>query len=101
MGGCSTRYVYGVEENISKAILQHAACYSGPRPMTNLEPHKKIRNLMQRLYSIRDKRLIMDDLKEILSDVIALEVQVSELGQENVRLVHEASLLVPEVEVPF
>ena len=69
--------------------------------MTNLEPHKKIRNLMQRLYSIRDKRLIKDELKEILSEVIALEVQVSELGQENVRLVHKASLLVPEVEVPF
>ena len=56
---------------------------------------------MQRLYSIRDKRLIKDELKEILSEVIALEVQVSELGQENVRLVHEASLLVPDVEVPF
>ena len=35
------------------------------------------------------------------SEVIALEVQVSELGLENVRLVHEASLLVPDVEVPF
>ena len=66
-----------------------------------LEPHKKIRNLMQRLFSIKDKRLIEDELKIILSEVIALQVQKEELAQENVRLVHEASLLVPDVEVPF
>ena len=71
------------------------------RPMTNLEPHKKIRNLIQRLYSIRDKRLIKDELKVILREVIALEVQVNELGRENVWMAHELSLLVPDVEVPF
>lgn len=66
-----------------------------------LEPYKKIRNLMQRLYSIKDKRLIKDELKIILSEVIALQVQVEELGRENVRLVHEASLLKPDPEIAF
>jgi len=66
-----------------------------------LEPYKKIRSLRARLYSIKDKRLINDELKIILSEVIALQVQVEELGQENVRLVHEASLLEPDAEVAF
>jgi len=69
--------------------------------MTNLEPYKKIRSLRARLYSIKDKRLINDELKIILSEVIALQVQVEELGQENVRLVHEISQIKPDPEIVF
>jgi len=69
--------------------------------MTNLEPYKKIRSLRARLYSIKDKRLINDELKIILSEVIALQVQKEELERENVRLVHEASLLKPDPEIAF
>ena len=66
-----------------------------------LEPHKKVKWLRQELWNIKDKRVINDKLKEIQHECTALEIQVNNLGAENIRLTWEANRDKDDVEVPF
>ena len=66
-----------------------------------LEPSKKIQNLRLRLYGIKDRRIINQELKEIRAQCIALEIQVNNLMVENRALVHEANTGLPDEEVAF
>ena len=66
-----------------------------------LEPSRKVKMLRQRLFNIKDMRLINDALREIQHECVALEIQVNNLGAENIRLTWEANRDKDDVEVPF
>ena len=66
-----------------------------------LEPHKKVKHLRQELWNIKDKRVINDKLKEIQHECVALEIQVNNLGAENIRLTWEINRDEDDKEVAF
>jgi len=69
--------------------------------MENRLASRKILALRAQIYTIKDKRLIDDKLKEIQREVVALEVQHAELTRANFALVHAANSDSIDVEVPF
>ena len=66
-----------------------------------LEPSRRVKNLRSRLYDIKDRRLIMDILREIQRECITIEIQLDKVTAENRRLVHEANIGLPDEEVAF
>ncbi len=66
-----------------------------------LEPSRKVSELRTKLYTIKDKRLINDALREIQRECLALEIQLNNVMVENQRLVHEANIGLPDEEVAF
>ena len=69
-----------------------------------LEPSRKVKTLRLRIWEPKygvDIRLVNDALREIQQECLSLEIQRDALVMDNNRLVHEANIGLPDVEVPF
>jgi hypothetical protein len=66
-----------------------------------MEPSKRIRKLIRQLFTITDKRKIRDELRVILQEVNALEIQNNNLTIKNRELVDQANEGLPDPIVPF
>ncbi len=69
--------------------------------MADLKPSRKIKELRERLYNIKDKRQIDDALRVIQRETISLETQLNNARVHNQNLVHQANQGKEDAEVPF
>ena len=66
-----------------------------------LEPSRRVKELRTIIYTVKDMRVVNDKLREIQSQCLALEIQLTNVMVENQRLVHEANRGKEDIEVPF